>query len=66
MQAYNADVQARRIAYVVINFDDSSHEYADRYAPQLEEFRASYAASGLEIVLCYKGPFGTKDKTHGG
>lgn len=66
MQAYNADVRARRIAYVVINFDDMLHEYADRYAPQLEEFRANYPASGPEIVLCYKGPFGTEDQNHGG
>jgi hypothetical protein len=35
-------------------------------APQLEEFRANYPASGPEIVLCYKGPFGTEDQNHGG
>ena len=66
MCAYNTDDRTRRIAFVIINFDDSSHEYADRYAPQLEEFRADYAVSGPEIVLCYRGPFGTGHQTHGG
>lgn len=66
MQAYDPNVRARRIAFVMINFDDSLHEYVGLYAPQLEAFGEGYAASGPEIVLCYKGPFGAGVQVHGG
>jgi hypothetical protein len=66
MKDYNPDGLARRIAYVVIYFDDMLHEYADRYASQLEDFKANYLTSGPEVVLYYKRPFGAEDRTHGG
>ncbi|MBB3571988.1 hypothetical protein [Rhizobium sp. BK491] len=50
MLVYNADKRTRRIAYLVINFDDTLHEYADQYAPQLEEVAAGYLARGIEVV----------------
>ena len=66
MQVYNPDDRARRIAFVVINIDDRSHEYIDRCVPQLVEFRAYYPAPSPEIVFCYKVPFGTEDQIDGG
>ena len=36
MAAFDADPAVTEVAYVIINFDDSSHEYADRYRGQIE------------------------------
>lgn len=58
MQSHNAEPGTRRIVYVVINFDDMLHEYADQYASQMAAIIAHYPVSGLEIFLHHKGPFG--------
>ena len=59
MRVYADDKQTLYIAYIIINFDDTLHEYADRYAAQLEAFRPTFSDGDVEIVLSYKGPFGT-------
>ena len=36
--AFNKDLTSRRIVYVIFNFDDRIHEYADEYQKQIETF----------------------------
>ena len=49
MCSYDPSGQARKIAYVFVNFDD--HEYSSLYLPQLGQFRASDPVPDLEIVF---------------
>ena len=58
MAGYHAGI-ARRIVYVILNFDDNLHEYVASYAPQLQAFASSSAAEGLEIVFDIKPKFYT-------
>jgi hypothetical protein len=37
MLAYDHGAAAQKIAYVIVNFDDSLHEYADRYQAQIDQ-----------------------------
>ena len=46
-----------KIAYLVINFDDALHEYADRYKIQIESNLQRASVSDLEVVLDIKPPF---------
>jgi hypothetical protein len=48
-----------KLAYVIINFDDSLHEYADRYRVQIDRYMAENAMPGLEVVFDWKPPFGS-------
>jgi hypothetical protein len=57
MLAYGADSTTRKIAYVVVNFDDSLGEYADRYQVQIDQYVAGNPVPGLEVVLDIKPPF---------
>ena len=57
MAAHDADPGVRRIVYVVINFDDSLHEYAVEYQRQIESYFASASTTGIEVVLDIKPPF---------
>jgi hypothetical protein len=57
MLAYNPDSAVRKIAYVIVNFDDSLHEYGDRYGSQIAEFMATNPISDLEVQLDIKPPF---------
>jgi hypothetical protein len=38
MAAYDPSPTIKRIAFVIVNFDDGSHEYLDRYLPQIDGF----------------------------
>jgi hypothetical protein len=38
MDAYSAGRPARKIAYIVVNFDDRFHEYSDMYQSQIDMF----------------------------
>jgi hypothetical protein len=51
MLAYDPDSAIKKIAYVVVNFDHSLHEYADRYRDQINQFVMGYAPHELEIVF---------------
>ena len=55
--AFDKDLTSRRIAYVVFNFDDRIHEYADEYQQQIEAFLASAPLPDVEIVLEIKPAF---------
>jgi hypothetical protein len=58
MRAFD-DGAALKLAYVIINFDDSLHEYADRYSEQIERYMAENPRSGLQVVFDWKPPFGS-------
>jgi hypothetical protein len=55
--ANGADGATRKIVYVVVNFDDGSHEYADRYQVQIDQYVATNPVPELEIVFDIKPPF---------
>jgi hypothetical protein len=57
LRAFSADAGTRRIALVVINFDDSLHEYADRYESQINEHMNTVSMPGIEVVFDIKPPF---------
>jgi hypothetical protein len=59
MAAYGADSSTKMIAYVIINFNDMLHEYADRYQIQIDQYMASTPVPGLEVVFDYKSAFYT-------
>lgn len=55
--AVDKDLTSRRIVYVVFNFDDRLHEYADEYDQQIEAFIAGASLPDVEVVLEVKPPF---------
>jgi hypothetical protein len=59
MVAYDGDSSTRRIAYVIVNFDDSLHEYGDRYRSRIDQFITLNVAPELEVVFDIKPPFGS-------
>jgi hypothetical protein len=59
MLAYDSGNVAKKIVYVIVNFDDNLHEYADRYQTQIDQYVAGNPVPGLEIVLDIKPPFYT-------
>ncbi len=59
MAAFDADSTVSRLAYVVINFDDSLHEYADQYGAQITRYVADHPTHGLEVAFDWKPPFGS-------
>ncbi len=48
---------AHRIVYVVCNFDDRLHEYADDYQRQIEAYIAGAPLPNIKVVLDVKPPF---------
>ena len=57
MTAYDTDNSVRRIAYVVVNFDDNLHEYTGDYYQQVESFVAANPMPEIEIIFHIKPPF---------
>ena len=57
MDAFCLENTTRKIAFVVINFDDLLHEYADTYEQQIREGITRNLIPGLEILLSIKPPF---------
>lgn len=57
MLAYDSEGSARKIAYVVVNFDDLLHEYADRYQSQIDRFILGNQVTELEVVFDIKPAF---------
>jgi hypothetical protein len=57
MLAYGADSATKMIAYVVVNFDDLSHEYVDRYQVQIDQYVSDNPVPGLEIAFDIKPAF---------
>jgi len=57
MAAYCPECCVRKIAYVIVNFDDSLHEYADYYSDQINRFVAANPVLGIELAFHIKPPF---------
>jgi hypothetical protein len=57
LHAFSGDVGTRRIVLVVINFDDSLHEYADRYESQINEHMAKVSMPDIQVAFDIKPPF---------
>lgn len=57
MLAYDPECTVRKIAYVVVNYDDGLHEYADRYWLQITHFMTENPIPDLEVEFDIKLPF---------
>jgi hypothetical protein len=57
MAASSSAPDIKRIVYLVINFDDSLHEYVDDYLAQIQQRKEEFVVPGLEIVLDVKPKF---------
>jgi antitoxin HicB len=57
MAAYDADNSTKKIVYIVVNFDDSLHEYADDLSAQIDSFIAANPMSQIDVVFHIKPPF---------
>lgn len=57
MEAYSKDRTAKRLAYIIVNFDDRTHEYVDRYKFQIDQFMTYIAPHGVEIRFDIKEAF---------
>lgn len=51
MEAYEGSGCARRMVFVIINFDDSLARWKDEYYRQIDEFLAKNPVNGMEIVF---------------
>jgi hypothetical protein len=58
LDAYDSNAGARKIIYLISNFDDSLHEYADLYERQIQDYLECNSPSGeVEVVLEIKRLF---------
>ena len=57
MTVYSQDTATKKIAYLVINYDDILHEYAATYSTQVAAFIANNPVPGLDIELDIKPPY---------
>lgn len=57
MISYCSDESARRIVYVVLNFDDLLNEYAEDYLRQIQEFVKTQTLQAIEIIFDAKPKF---------
>ena len=57
MAASSSAPDIKRIVYLVVNFDDSLHEYVDDYLVQIQQRSEEFVVPGLEIVLDVKPKF---------
>jgi hypothetical protein len=48
---------AHRIVYVIVNFDDPLHEYADRYEAQISEHMCEQGVIGANVIFDIKPAF---------
>ncbi len=59
-QMVSYDNRSKHIVYIIANFDDSLHEYADRYQRQIDRYVAVDPVPGLQLVVFdVKPPFYT-------
>jgi hypothetical protein len=57
IKAYESEPATKKIAYVIVNFDDRFHEYANHYQNQIAEFTSQFAELNMEIVFNIKPAF---------
>jgi hypothetical protein len=58
LKAFSGTAPTSHMIFVVFNFDDFLHEYADRYTTQIQRYLAENPTAGLDVVLEIKPPFG--------
>jgi hypothetical protein len=58
MITFDARPEVSKLAYVIINFDDILHEYAERYRAQIEHF-IDHLPIDLEVAFYWKPSFGS-------
>ncbi len=56
MVKFDADETVRRVAYIIVNFDDSLHQYVDDYTRQIELFVATNSPE-IETAFHIKPPY---------
>ena len=54
MLAFDAKPATKKIAYVVVNFDDHLHEYAHRYHDQITRYISEHPIPDLDVVFYIK------------
>ncbi|WP_332685421.1 hypothetical protein [Bosea sp. (in: a-proteobacteria)] len=59
MQVYCSERSARRVVYIIVNFDDRLHEYVDRYQEQINQFLIGSQPPEIEVILDVKPAFYT-------
>jgi hypothetical protein len=59
MDVYAGSSDARKIVYIVVNFDDSLHQYADDYKAQIAAFLSTNQSPELEVQFDIKPPYYT-------
>jgi hypothetical protein len=60
IDAFDANGKCKKIAYVIINYDDSLHEYGGPNRMQIEQYLAlDHPAPSLNVELDIKEPFYT-------
>jgi hypothetical protein len=57
MTTYCPATGVKRIAYVIVNYDDSLHEYAPEYSKQIAALIATNPVPELEIFFDIKPPY---------
>jgi hypothetical protein len=51
LESYHASEHGRRMAFVVVNFDDSLGEYKANYYAQIDQWLTADPIEGIEIVF---------------
>lgn len=60
MVSFDGNANSMHIVYIIANFDDRLHEYADRYQRQIDHYVAGDPVPGLQLVVFdTKPPFYT-------
>jgi hypothetical protein len=57
MACYYPNDDARRMVYVIINFDDGLHEYVEAYSDQLRSFVSDSPEPGTDVIFDVKAAF---------
>jgi hypothetical protein len=57
MTIYSQDVDAKKIVYLVVNYDDILHEYVPAYSTRLADFISNSPVHNLDIKLDIKPPY---------
>lgn len=57
MLVHDPDNVARRIVYVIVNYDDLLQECGDLYRSDIAQFMANNPISDLEVEFDIKPPF---------
>jgi hypothetical protein len=57
MVGFNRDSNVRKIVFIVVNYDDSFHEYADDYWPQIKQFLSDNPIPDVEVHFDIRPPF---------